>query len=198
MFDDPNSPLVPLAPQRMVRCIGNFFEQRKAYRLANLLSLRKREGLPGPVDDQGNPLETRMDDSGDAAYYNAAGEKVTRVLFAGAGRDGKPGSFATGTRKQSSEIVIDEHGIARQVPTSSVSAAWASGHSAFEILEVAEDGRKLQDELADLDRDAQGMSVAEKVSHGREGEQAPELVLNGTSDEEVDQRLQEYLKRGKQ
>ena len=184
MFDDPNSPLVSLAPQRMVRCIGHFFEQRKAYRLANLLSLRMREGLPGPVDDQGNPLETRMDDSGDAAYYNAAGEKVTRVLFAGAGRDGKPGSFATGTRKGA--------------PLEDATQNWASGHSAFEILEVSEDGRKLADELADLDRDAQGMSVAEKVSHGREGEQAPELVLDGTSDEEVDQRLQEYLKGGKQ
>ena len=31
---------------------------------------------------------------------------------------------------------------------------------------------------------------------GAEGEQAPDLVLDGVGDEEVDQRLREYLKRG--
>ena len=36
------------------------------------------------------------------------------------------------------------------------------------------------------------------MTQTNELEQAPELVLNGTSDEEVDQRLQEYLKGGKQ
>lgn len=169
-------------PARAVQRVGDWFEMRKAYRLANLLSLRKREGLPGPVDQDGSPLETRLDDSGNAAYYNSAGEKVSRVMFSGAGRDGKPGSFAVGQRK----------GARLEDATQN----WAAGHSAFEILDVAEDGRKLEDELRDLDRDAGAVEAAGRVSHGAEGEQAPDLVLDGVGDEEVDQRLQEYLKRG--
>jgi hypothetical protein len=125
-----------------------------------------------------------MDDYGNAAYYNSAGEKVDRVLFAGTGKDGKPGSFAIGQRKGPS---LDE-----------ATRNWSSGYSAFEILEVAEDGRKLQDELNDLSRDAHGMEIAQRVSHGVQSEQAPGFDLAGTSDEEVDRRLQEYLKRGKQ
>lgn len=171
-------------PARAVQRVGDWFEMRKAYRLANLLSLRKREGLPGPVDQDGSPLETRLDDSGNAAYYNSAGEKVSRVMFSGAGRDGKPGSFAVGQRK----------GARLEDATQN----WAAGHSAFEILDVAEDGRKLEDELRDLDRDAGAVEAAGRVSHGAEGEQAPDLVLDGVGDEEVDQRLQEYLKRGPQ
>lgn len=169
-------------PARAVQRVGDWFEMRKAYRLANLLSLRKREGLPGPVDQDGSPLETRLDDSGNAAYYNSAGEKVSRVMFSGAGRDGKLGSFAVGQRK----------GARLEDATQN----WAAGHSAFEILDVAEDGRKLEDELRDLDRDAGAVEAAGRVSHGAEGEQAPDLVLDGVGDEEVDQRLQEYLKRG--
>ncbi|HUD73794.1 MAG TPA: hypothetical protein VMQ76_01885, partial [Terracidiphilus sp.] len=87
------------SPARAVQRVGDYFEQRKAFRLAALVALRKREGLPGPVDQDGSPLETRLDDSGNVAYYNLAGEKVSRVMFAGAGRKGKPGSFAVGTRK---------------------------------------------------------------------------------------------------
>jgi hypothetical protein len=61
---------------------------------------------------------------------------------------------------------------------------------------VAEDGRLLADEMLDLNRDAGTYEIAERVSHGPAGEQAPGLELAGTSDEEVDARLQEYLKRG--
>ena len=169
-------------PARAVQRIGDYFEQRKAFRLAALVALRKREGLPSPVDADGAPLETRIDDFGNAAYYNPAGEKVTRVMFSGAGRDGKPGSFAVGQRKGA--------------PLDDATRNWAEGRSAFEILDVAEDGRKLTEELLDLNRDAATYARAERVSHGAEGEQAPDLVLDGTTDEEVDARLQEYLKRG--
>ena len=75
----PNFPLCSLstlAPQRQVQRVGDWFEQRKAYRLAALLALRRREGLPSPVDDQGNLLETRLDDFGNAAYYDQSGQKV--------------------------------------------------------------------------------------------------------------------------
>jgi hypothetical protein len=162
--------------------VGSFFEQRREYRAQALKNLRKREGLPSPVDENGSPLETRMDDYGNATYHNAAGEKVDRVLFAGAGKDGKPGSFAVGQR--------------RGDPLDEATRNWASGHSAFEILDVAEDGRRLSDELEDLDRDSSTFALAETVSHGVESEQAPGFEITGTSDEEIDQRLQEYLKRG--
>lgn len=194
MFDDDSI----FNPHHAIQRVGDWWEMRKAYRLAALVALRKREGIPSPVDESGTPLETRLDDSGNVTYYNPAGEKVSRVLFAGAGRDGKPGPMATGTRKQESEIFVDWEGIARIVPTADVSAAWDRGSASFEILEVAEDGRKLADELVDLHRDAGTFEIAERVSHGASSEQAPELVIYGTSDEEVDRQLQEYLKRGKQ
>ena len=184
MFDDNDlSPFSPgLAPQRQVQRVKDFFELRKEYRLAALVALRKREGLPSPVDEHGSPLETRFDDLGGAYYVSPDGTRVERVLFAGTGRDGKPGSFATGTRKGPSRQEAD--------------ADWDSPYSGFKILEVAEDGRKLEAELDDLIRDAEGLKRAERVSHGVEGEQAPGLELNGVSDEDVDNGIQGYLKRG--
>jgi hypothetical protein len=161
--------------------VGDFFEMRKTYRQQALKALRKREGLPSPVDQDGVPLETRFDDQGNAHYYNASGEKQEHVLFAGAGKDGKPGSFAVGTRKQEPRELAD--------------ASWHS-ESEFQILDVAEDGRKLSDELKDLDRDSSTFERSEKVSHGDAGEQAPELHLANTSDEEIDETLQKFLKRG--
>ncbi len=163
--------------------VGSFFELRREYRAQALKNLRKREGLPSPVDENGSPLETRMDDYGNATYHNAAGEKVDRVLFAGAGKRGKPGSFAVGQR--------------RGDPLDEATRNWASGHSAFEILDVAEDGRRLSDERNDLDRDSSTFEIAERVSHGSASEQAPDLHLANTSDEEVDEALQKFLKRGK-
>ena len=171
-----------LSPQRSVQRVGDFFEQRKTFRAAALTALRKREGLPSPVDETGAPLETRFDDFGNATYHSADGKKVDHVLFAGAGRDGKPGGFAIGTRKGVDHAAADRH--------------WHDPDAPFEILEVAEDGRKLEDELKDLHRDTQTYERAARVSHGVVGEQAPELVLDGTSDVEVEARLQEYLKRG--
>lgn len=186
MFDDNDlSPFSPgISPQRQVQRVKDFFELRKEYRAAALTALRKREGLPSPVDEHGSPLETRFDDLGGAYYVSPDGTRVERVLFAGAGRDGKPGAFATGTRRGPSLQEAD--------------ADWGSTYSGFKILEVAEDGRKLADELRDLNRDAAGMEHAERVSHGVSGEQAPGFELYGTSDEEVDKGIQEYLKRGPQ
>ena len=176
----------------------DWYGQRKQFRAQALTALRKREGLPGPVDETGTPLETRFDDRGGAYYCDAQGNKVEHVLFAGAGKDGKPGGFAVGTRKQESETVEthSKSGIAF-MPTAEVARAWGGG-SQFQILEVSEDGKKkLSDELADLDRDVSNFERFEKVSHGAESQMAPELVLDGTSDEEVDAKLQAYLKRGK-
>jgi hypothetical protein len=163
--------------------VGDFFEQRKQFRAAALTALRKREGLPSPVDENNNPLETRFDDQGQVQYYDQSGKQVERVLFSGAGRDGKPGAFAVGKRKGEALREAEQR--------------WNSP-AEFEILEVAEDGRQLQDEIADLDRDSSNYEMGERVSHGTASEQAPGLVLDGTSDEEVDQKLQQYLKKEKQ
>jgi hypothetical protein len=161
--------------------VGDFFEQRREYRAQALVALRKREGLPSPVDKNGNELETRFDDCGNVRYYNASGEVQEHVLFAGSGRNGKPGSFAVGTRKQESSELAD--------------ASWHSD-SEFQILDVAEDGTKLSDELKDLDRDSGKFEIAERVSFGAESEMAPGFKLAGTSDEEIDETLQKFLKRG--
>ena len=147
----------------------NWWEQRAEYRKQALINLRKREGLPTPELIDGK-MQYRQP-------------------------DGSYSTMATGTRRQESETVIDEKGIPRTVPTSGVAAAWDRG-GGFEILEVSEDGRKLSDELRDLARDAEGMEVASRISHGSAGEQAPELVLDGTSDDEIDEVLQKFLKRG--
>jgi hypothetical protein len=179
----------------MFQRVEDWFEQRKSFRAAALVALRKREGLPSPVDENGTSLETRFDDFGVVTYHDSEGRKVERVLFQGAGKDGKPGSFATGTKQQPSETVIDEKGVPRSVPTAGVAAAWGGSHD-FEILDIAEDGRLLSDELADLNRDSTSYEISERVSHGDASQQAPGLVLDGTSDAEVDEKLQEYLKRG--
>jgi hypothetical protein len=98
--------------------------------------------------------------------------------------DGTYSTMAVGARKGQPRELADAH--------------WNSPDPEFEILDVTEDGRRLADELLDLDRDAAGMELGGRVSHGRESEPAPDLVLTDTSDEEVDAKLQEYLKRGKQ
>ena len=150
---------------------GSFWELREEYRAKALKALRKREGLPTPelIDGKMQYLQP----------------------------DGSYSTMAVGTRKQESETIIDEKGIPRTVPTADVAAAWGRS-GGVEILDVAEDGRKLVDELKDLDRDAAGVEIAQRVSHGDAGEQAPDLYLHGTSDEEIDEKLQEFLKRGKQ
>ena len=176
-------------PTNYFQRVGDWFEQRKTFRAAALKALRKREGLPSPVDEHGAELETRFDDFGNAHYYNADGTRAERVLFAGTGKYGKPGGFAIGTRKGEARELADAH--------------WNSPDPAFEILDVAEDGRKLSEELLDLHRDAAGFErvhpeTAPRIDLGMQGEQAPGLVLDGISDEEIDQKLQEFLKRGRQ
>ena len=171
-------------PFEMFQRVTDFWEQRKTFRAAALAALRKREGLTSPVDPAGSPLETRFDDQGQAYYVSPDGTRVERVLFAGAGKEGKPGAFAVGSRKGEARELAD--------------ASWHSPSPDFEILEVSEDGRKLSDELRDLDRDAQGMAIAERVSHGEAGEQAPCLELNSLSDyEDIEDRLQAFMKRGR-
>ena len=172
-------------PTNLFQRVGDFFEQRKQFRAAALTALRKREGLPEPIDEHGVPLETRFDDVGNATYHNAAGEKVDRVLFAGGRIDGKPGAFATGTRKG---LSIEE-----------AEKNWSvGGEGLFDILEVSEDGKHIGNELRDLNRDAGTFEIAERVSHGDASEQAPGLEMYGTSDEEADRALQAYLKRGRE
>lgn len=154
----------------MFQRMENWWEQRAEFRKQSLASLRRREGL--------STLE--MID----------GKMQYRQL------DGTYSTVAVGIRKQESETVIDEKGIPRTIPTAEVSAAW-DRDGGFEILEVAEDGRKLSDELRDLDRDAAGMEIAAQVSHGDRGEQAPELRIENTNDDqEIDEVLQKFLKRG--
>jgi hypothetical protein len=179
MFEDNDL----FSPARQVQQVTDWQGQRKQYRAQALVALRKREGLPGPVDETGAPLETRFDDEGNAHYYDAQGNKVDKVLFAGTGKDGKPGGFAIGKRKQEPKEIAEQN--------------WNRSDTAFEILEVSEDGKHIEDELRDLNRDSANYTQAEKVSHGSASQQAPDLELSGTSDEEVDSALQEYLKRGK-
>jgi hypothetical protein len=149
---------------------GNYWEKREEYRKAALASLRRREGLPTPelIDGKMQYLQP----------------------------DGSYSTMAVGTRKQESETVIDEKGVPRTVPTAGVASGWGSDVPGFHIPEVAEDGTLLKDELRDLSRDASTFQIAGSVSHGSASQQAPDLELPGTSDEEVDSALQEYLKRG--
>jgi hypothetical protein len=165
-----------LRPQQFQR-VGDFFEKREEYRKEALKNLRIREGLPTSERLAGAFYQRE-----DGFYRTPPGKEVflDTTMYPN-GNDGFS-EWAMGTRKGPS---LDE-----------ATRNWASGHSAFEILETSEDGKSLQDELNDLDRDAHGMEIAQQVSHGMKSEQAPEFNLAGTSDEEVDARLQEYLRRG--
>ena len=196
-------------PQRQVQRVGDWFEQRKQFRAAALTALRKREGLPGPVDETGTPLETRFDDRGNEYYYDAAGNVVERVLFAGAGKDGKPGGFAIGKRKgagidEASASWYDNGAAFEELevvklgrPFDDLSPDASAGGVGFDILEVSEDGKKIEDEIRDLNRDSAAYERSERVSHGPASQQAPDFFLYGISDEDVDASLQDYLKRGK-
>ena len=159
----------------MFQRLGDWFEQRAEYRKQALASLRKREGLPTSMHLKGDFYQRA-----DGFYRDPPGTQVWLDTTMYPNGNGGYIQWATGTRKGLSREEADKN--------------W--GRSNFEILDIAEDGRKLTDELKDLDRDAQGMEIAQRVSHGAAGEQAPDLVLGGTSDDEIDQKLQEYLKRG--
>lgn len=155
---------------------GDWWELREEYRKQALASLRCREGLP--ISEK---LVGAFYQRPDGFYRGPPGKEVFLDTTLYPNGNGGYVQWATGTKKGMSRKEADQH--------------WGRS-SEFEILEVSEDGKKLADELADLDRDAAGMEMAERVSHGMAGEQAPALVLDGTSDEEVDQKLQEFLKRG--
>ena len=174
-------------PTNLFQRMGDFFEQRREQRAAALTALRRREGLPLPVDRDGNELTVRFDDLGNATYHNAAGEQVERVCWRGAGRDGKPGGLATGKRQGLAREDASRHWYSHDPGSPSVG---------FDILDVAEDGTLLADELRDLDRDAAAVEQAGRVSHGPTSEQVPGLELRGLGDEEVDRGLQAYIQRG--
>ena len=178
-------------PFEQYQRMGDFWELREEYRKAALESLRRREGLPTSERLLGAFYQRK-----DGFYREPPGKEVSLDTTMYPNGNGGFVTWATGTRKQDSEVVdANSNSGMAFMPTSDVVRAWGGG-SEFQILDVAEDGRKLTDELRDLDRDARGMEVSERVSHGTASEQAPELMIDGTSDEEVDARLQEYLKRG--
>ncbi len=174
MFNDDDE---LLHPQRSVQRVGDYFELREEFRKEALKNLRIREGLPASERLVGAFYQRE-----DGFYREPPGKEVflDTVIYPN-GNEGFS-QWAIGTRKG---LSLDE-----------ATRNWASGHSAFEILDVAEDGRRLSDELNDLDRDSSTFAMAETVSHGVESEQAPGFEITGTSDEEIDQRLQEFLKRG--
>jgi hypothetical protein len=179
MFDpNDSSPLLPaLSPQRQVQRVGDYWELREEFRKQALVSLRRREGLP-----TSEHLRGAFYQRADGFYRDPPGREVFLDTTLYPNGQGGFSQWSTGTRKGETREDAEKN--------------WAAGRSAFEILDVAEDGRKLTEELLDLNRDAATYARAERVSHGAEGEQAPDLVLDGTTDEEVDARLQEYLKRG--
>jgi hypothetical protein len=181
MFDpNDSSPLLPaLSPQRQVQRVGDYWELREEFRKQALVSLRRREGLP-----TSEHLRGAFYQRADGFYRDPPGREVFLDTTLYPNGQGGFSQWSTGTRKGETREDAEKN--------------WAAGRSAFEILDVAEDGRKLTEELLDLNRDAATYARAERVSHGAEGEQAPDLVLDGTTDEEVDARLQEYLKRGPQ
>jgi hypothetical protein len=171
MFDD------IFNPHQAVQRVGDFFELREEFRKRALASLRLREGLPTSEHLRG-AFYQRVD----GFYREPPGKEVFLDTTLYPNGNGGFTAQAVGTRK--GEDLAD------------ATRNWGSSHSAFEILSVAEDGRKLTDELADLGRDAGRFHQAGRVSHGTESEQAPGLELAGLGDEEVDARLQDYLKRG--
>jgi hypothetical protein len=164
-------------PFEMFQRLESWWEQREEFRKASLAALRKREGLPTSEHLRGTYYQRT-----DGFYLEPPGREVTLDTTMYPNGNGGFTQWATGTRKGQSREEADQH--------------W--GRSApFEILEVSEDGRKLVDELRDLSRDSASMELAERVQHeGQAGEQAPGLVLSDTSDEEIDEKLQQYLKRG--
>lgn len=180
MFDpNDSSPLLPaLSPQRQVQRVGDYWELREEFRKQALVSLRRREGLP-----TSEHLRGAFYQRADGFYRDPPGREVFLDTTLYPNGQGGFSQWSTGTRKGETREDAEKN--------------WAAGRSAFEILEVAEDGRKLSDELADLGRDAERFHQAGRVSHGQESEQAPGLRLADCSDEEVDARLQDFLKRGK-
>ena len=165
-------------PIELFQRLGNFWEKREEYRKQALAALRKREGLP-----TSEHLRGAFYQRGDGFYCEPPGKEVFLDTTMYPNGNGGYAQWAKGTRKG--------------MPKEEASRYWGRGGDAFEILEVAEDGRKLEDELRDLDRDAATVEQAGRVSHGAEGEQAPGLVIDADAgDDQIDEVLQKFLKKG--
>jgi hypothetical protein len=163
-------------PINLFQRLGDWYEQRAEYRKQALKNLRKREGLP-----TSERLVGAFYQRADGFYREPPGKEVFLDTTMYPNGNGGFTQWAMGTRKGS--------------PREEAEKNWG-GHAEFEILDVAEDGRSIGNELVDLNRDAATMERAERVSHGDAGEQAPGFEIAGTSDEEIDEKLQEFLKRG--
>jgi hypothetical protein len=165
-------------PQRSVQRVGDFWGLREEFRKQALASLRRREGLP-----TSERLVGAFYQRADGFYREPPGKEVSLDTTMYSNGNGGFSNWAMGTRKGlSREEAEDNWGRINQ----------------FEVLEVAEDGRRIESELFDLVRDVEAFEKAEKVSHGAQSEQAPDLALSNLSDEEVNRKLQEYLKKEKQ
>lgn len=167
-----------MPPTNLFQRIENFWEKREEYRKQALASLRRREGLP-----TSERLVGAFYQRADGFYREPPGKEVFLDTTMYPNENGGYIQWAKGTRKGLSREEADKN--------------WGRS-GGLEILEVSEDGKsKLSDELRDLDRDAAGMEVAGQVSHGDRGEQAPELRIENTNDDqEIDEVLQKFLKRG--
>jgi hypothetical protein len=160
---------------------GDFWELRAEYRKQALKNLRKREGLP-----TSERLVGAFYQRADGFYREPPGKEVFLDTTMYPNGNGGFTQWAKGTRK----------GLSREEAEKN----WGR-NSEFEILEVAEDGRKLEDEIRDLDRDAAGFdrthpTDSPRVDLGQAGEQAPGLVVrDGAGDDEIDEVLQKFLKR---
>jgi hypothetical protein len=166
-----------MMPTNLFQRFGDWWEQREEYRKQALAALRRREGLPVSTHLRGVFYQRA-----DGFYPEPPGREIFLDTTLYPNGQGGYTQWATGKRKGMDRKEADQH--------------WGRA-GRFEILEVAEDGRKLTDELRDLSRDAAGMELAEKVSHGPASEQAPDLELDGTGDEEVESKLKAFWNRGK-
>ena len=161
-------------PFEQFQRIGSYHELREEYRKQALASLRRREGLL-----TSERLTGAFYQRADGFYREPPGKEVFLDTTMYPNGNGGFISQAKGTRKGEDRVEAEKN--------------WGRT-SPFYIPEVAEDGTLLVDELRDLNRDAARLAMAERVSHGAAGEQAPGFELDGLSDEEVDAKLHEYLR----
>ena len=94
--------------------------------------------------------------------------------------EGNPHPWATGKRKQPDAAEMDEF--------------WSGADArTFEILPVARDGKPIEVEVKDLERDAQLVHDAGGVSFGDASEPTPDFQIANFSDETVDAAIQGYI-----
>lgn len=102
--------------------------------------------------------------------------------------DGNPTPWATGKVKQPSLREMDAFwdGLSEGVFLA----------NNFKVLEVANDGVPLSNEVRDLERDANKFFIAERVSHGEESSANPDFSLDSLDDDTVDAALQTFIRKG--